>query len=78
MAIFTSSLRNIDYTNPTQAVAQLANHVRQLQEELEYLLMNLDSSNISELNIAQTPLMSADGKPISGEDGIHLDCGSWD
>jgi hypothetical protein len=78
MALFTSSLRNIDYNNPTEALIKLINHVQQLQDDLEYLLMNLDSSNINELNIAQTPLKSADGKTISGEDGIHLDCGSWD
>lgn len=78
MAVFTNLLRNIDYNNPAQAIATLANHIRQLQEELEYQLMNLDSSNINELNLGQTTLVSAQGKTITGDDDVHIDCGDWD
>ena len=78
MAVFTSQLRNIDYNNPSQAIATMANHIRQLQEELEYLLMNLDSSNINELNLGQTNVVSAKGKTITGDDDVVIDCGDWD
>lgn len=78
MAVFTSQLRNIDYSNPAQAISVLANHIRKLQDELEYLLMNLDSSNINELNLGQTTVVSAQGKTITGDDDVQIDCGDWD
>lgn len=69
MPIFTSTLRQINYDNPTEAMKQMANHIRQIQEELEYALMNLDSTNVSELDFSQTSVSMGD---------IHIDCGELD
>ena len=43
MPIFTKSIQNVDYSNPTQALKQMANHIRYIQEQLEYTLTNLDT-----------------------------------
>ena len=48
MPIFTAQLGRVELSDPAVAVRQLANHIRSLQEQLEYTLMNLDSSNITE------------------------------
>ena len=48
--IFSSQLGKLDgYTNE-QAVKAVANHLRKVQEELEYRLSVLDSSNITEID----------------------------
>ena len=59
--VFTSQLRTIDYTRPEEALKVMANHIRYIQEQLEYTLMNLDSSNITELNTDETTISSSTG-----------------
>lgn len=54
MPIFTKQLRlNMD-KDPAEAINTMANHIRYIQEQLEWQLSNLDSSNISELNFTQS------------------------
>lgn len=69
--IFTSVLGRLDGKTPNEAVGVMANHIRKMQEELEYRLMNLDSSNINEISAGQTTILLSDGTKL--EDGI----GGW-
>jgi hypothetical protein len=61
MPIFTQSLRKIDMSNPQEALKEMANHIRYIQEQLEYTLMNLDSSNVTEIDTDQTNIGSSTG-----------------
>ena len=61
MPIFTQSLRKVDIANPSDAIKEMANHIRYIQEQLEYTLMNLDSSNVTEIDTAQTNIGSSTG-----------------
>lgn len=61
MPIFTQSLRKIDMSNPQEAVKEMANHIRYIQEQLEYTLMNLDSSNVTEIDTDKTNIGSSTG-----------------
>ena len=61
MPIFTQSLRKVDITNPAEAIKEMANHIRYIQEQLEYTLMNLDSSNVTEIDTDQTNIGSSTG-----------------
>ena len=59
--IFTQSLQRIDYNNPTEAIKKMANHIKYLQEQLEYTLLNLDSRNITEIDTDSTTITSSSG-----------------
>ena len=49
MAIFSKQLGKL--SSDTQvAIKEIANHIRLMQEDLEYKLLNLDSSNIIEID----------------------------
>lgn len=61
MPVFTNQLRKIDPNNPGKALQDMANHIRYIQEQLEYTLMNLDSTNISEIDTDQTNIGSGTG-----------------
>lgn len=63
MPIFSSQLGKVESYNPEQSIKTMANHLRKIQEELEYRLMNLDSTNINEINASDTNVL-VDGKPI--------------
>ena len=60
MPVFTTQLGRLDPTDPA-ALQRLANHLRYLQETLEYTLMNLDSTNITEIETDKTDIRSSDG-----------------
>lgn len=66
MPIFTSQLGQINYNNAPEAIKAMANHLRYIQEQLEYTLMNLDSSNVTELNTNETNISSSSGSSFSG------------
>ena len=61
MPIFTQSLQRIDTSNPQDAIKKMANHIKYIQEQLEYTLMNLDSRNINEIDIDKTPITDSTG-----------------
>ena len=65
MPIFTQSLRKIDMSNPQEALKEMANHIRYIQEQLEYTLMNLDSSNIISIDTDDTELSGSSIAAIS-------------
>ncbi len=59
--IFTQQLQKIDYSNPQEALKKMANHIKYLQEQLEYTLLNLDSNNISEIDVEKTTIIDPSG-----------------
>lgn len=63
MPIFSSQLGKIESQNTEQSIKVMANHLRKIQEELEYRLMHLDSSNVSDIDASQTNVLVG-GKPI--------------
>jgi len=63
MPIFSSPLGRVEDMSAEKGVKAIANHLRKLQEELEYRLMNLDSSNINEIDVEGTSV-TVDGVDI--------------
>lgn len=61
MPIFTQSLQKIDESNPQEAIKKMANHIKYIQEQLEYTLFNLDSQHINEINIDKTVISDSTG-----------------
>lgn len=61
MPIFSSQLGKVENMSPEKGIKTVANHLRKVQEELEYRLMHLDSSNISEINAKDTNILLDDG-----------------
>ena len=82
MPIFTQSLQRIDASNPQDAIKKMANHIKYLQEQLEYTLFNLDSRNISEIDIDKTTIIDSTGSAgigsfinLTGENGESFTVG---
>lgn len=66
MPIFTQSLQRIDTSNPQDAIKKMANHIKYIQEQLEYTLLNLDSRNINEIDIDKTTITDSTGSTNIG------------
>ena len=64
--IFTQQLQKIDTTNTQEAIKKMANHIKYLQEQLEYTLLNLDSQNINEIDIDKTTITGSAGSTTIG------------
>lgn len=63
MPVFSMQLGNIENQAPEAGIRSLANHVRRIQEELEYRLAHMDSTNITEIDGDVTDI-TLGGKPI--------------
>ena len=61
MPIFARSLQKIDYNNPQDALKKMASHIKYIQEQLEYTLLNLDSRHITEIDTDSTTITSSSG-----------------
>jgi hypothetical protein len=66
MPIFTQALQKIDTANPQDAIKKMANHIKYIQEQLEYTLLNLDSRNINEIDIDKTTITDSTGSASIG------------
>ena len=66
MPIFTQSLQKIDVANPQDAIKKMANHIKYLQEQLEYTLFNLDSRNVIEIDTDKTTITDSAGSTSIG------------
>lgn len=66
MPIFTQSLQRIDYNNPTDAIKKMANHIKYMQEQMEYTLHNLDSRHVTELDTDKTTITDSSGSASIG------------
>ena len=64
--IFTRQLQRIDANNPQEAVKKMANHIKYIQEQLEYTLMNLDSRNVIEIDTDKTAITDSTGSSSLG------------
>ena len=64
--IFTQQLQRIDYKNPEEAIKKMVNHIKYLQEQLEYTLLNLDSRNIAEIDTDKTIITDSTGSTSIG------------
>ena len=66
MPIFTQSLQRIDSANPQDAIKKMANHIKYIQEQLEYTLFNLDSRNVTEIDTDKTTITDSTGSTNIG------------
>ena len=66
MPIFTQSLQKIDAANPQDAIKKMANHIKYIQEQLEYTLLNLDSRNVTEIDTDKTTITDSSGSTSIG------------
>ena len=66
--IFSNTLRKLDYDDVKKSLIVMENHIRSMQEQLEYPLYHLDSANITSLHTDITDIVSTEGGiNISGE-----------
>ena len=82
MPIFTQSLQKIDVANPQDAIKKMANHIKYLQEQLEYTLLNLDSRNVIEIDTDKTTITDSSGSTnigsyinLTGQNGENFTVG---
>lgn len=66
MPIFTQSLQKIDADKPQEAIKKMANHIKYIQEQLEYTLFNLDSRNVTEIDTDKTTITDSTGSTSIG------------
>lgn len=71
MPIFAQSVPKVNPENPQDAVRKFYNHMRYMQEQLEYTLLNLDSRNINEIDVNKTTITDSTGSTSLGS-YIHL------
>lgn len=62
-SMFSGTLGKMDYSKPEESIKKMANYIRQLQEELEYKLANLDKANFNETGLDEIT------EPISAQIG---------
>lgn len=81
MPIFEKTLQRINPSDP-QAIKKMENHIRYLQEQLEYTLYNLDSRNINEIDVNKTTITDSSGQTntstfiyIKGDNGESFTVG---
>ena len=69
MPVFSTQLGKLEGMTDNERI--IANHIRKIQEELEYRLYNLDSANINEIDADETSILSG-GKNIKNviEDAV--------
>lgn len=72
MPVFANQLKKLDYGNPKAALREMANHIKYIQEQLEYTLMNLDSRNVREIETDVTEIVSSGGEASFSGTSITL------
>lgn len=72
MPVFTKSMDKVDYSDTQSALRVMANHIKYIQEQLEFTLTNLDSSNITEIETDKTSISSGTGGVSMTGDSITL------
>ena len=66
MPIFVKQLDKIDPKNAEASIKTMANHLRYMQEQMEYTLTNLDSANIVEIDTDKTVVTDTSGSSSIG------------
>lgn len=64
--IFNQALQRIDPLNAQDAIKKMANHIKYIQEQLEYTLTNLDSTHIREIDTSSTTIGDSTGGTALG------------
>jgi hypothetical protein len=64
--VFTQAMQKIDYSDPQDAIKKMVNHIKYLQEQLEYTLLNLDSRNVTEIDTDKTIITDSAGTSSIG------------
>ena len=82
MAIFMQAVPMVDPNNPQDAIKKFYNHLKYMQETLDYTLLNLDSTNINEIDIDQTTITGSSANTnigtlinLTGENGESFTVG---
>lgn len=57
-------LGDLSGKNPQEALKMIENYLRANQEQLEYILTHLDSSNIIEIDISKTKLFKGEDNEL--------------
>lgn len=60
-------LENIDLSNPMTAIRQLVEHIRDLENQIEDLLMKIDNVNMLPLDLNDMEFYTDNGTKISGD-----------
>ena len=66
MPVFDKQLRFSNTTNPQEMISAMAKHIKYIQEQLEYTLLNLDSRNITEIDTDVTNITDTSGTTTIG------------
>lgn len=64
--IFTKALQNIDPKNTAEAIKKMCQHIKYIQEQLEFTLTSLDSNNIIEIDTDRTAIGDTAGSTSLG------------
>ena len=82
MPIFQQQLQRIDPSKPQDAIKKMYQHIKYMQEQMEYTLMNLDSRNIIEIDTGKTTIKDPSGTTnissfisLTGQNGESLQAG---
>ena len=80
--IFKQSLQQIDPSNTQDAIKKMINHIKYIQEQLEYTLTTLDSGNIIEIDTNKTIVGDSTGTNVGlyinykGKNGERFSAGT--
>ena len=58
MAVFRTATLKVDNINTNADINTIVNHVNTLQEQLEWVLSNLDSDNVTEIDEKVTSIVN--------------------
>lgn len=72
MPIFVQQLGKVDTNDTVGSLKAMDRHIRYIQEQLEYTLTNLDSSNVKEIETDQTTISNSSGTVNISSDKISL------
>lgn len=61
MPIFVKQLQLSGKENQQDAIKKMVNHIKYIQEQLEYTLLNLDSDNVIEIDTNKTTISGSTG-----------------
>ncbi len=74
--IFNIPIAGVDTANPQLALKQMWKYIKTLENQLEWKLTNLDSTNVKEISTDDTKITSKEGSSFSG-DSVYIKKGSY-
>ena len=76
------TIGEVNSNNPSEAIRQIVEYIRRLEEQLYMILSNIDSSNMSGINLNDTEIKSENGSAFSkdklilcGKNGEKIELG---